>query len=86
MRRLGVMTLAELISAAESCGCEVVELTDLVIKSHEFGEIKSPRFLVNGRHRVYVPSAEDDGLLLDPEFIAGIESRLNIDLANPTVH
>ena len=77
MQVAGTMTLGDLIAQACACGAEVVA-SGLRVRSTEFDEWYTPRYLLLNDRHVPLPTTDDDAYMLDVHIVEFICVRLGL--------
>ena len=79
MQVAGTMTLGDLISQARACGAEVVA-SGLRVRSSEFDEWYTPRYLILGDRHAPLPTTDDDTHMLDVHIVEFVCLRLGLEI------
>ena len=79
MQVAGTMTLGDLIRQARAYGAEVVT-SSYRVRSSEFDEWCTPRYLILGDKHVPLPTTDDDAYLLDVPIVEFVCIRLGLEM------
>ena len=79
MQVAGTMTLGGLIAQARACGADIATST-LRVRSSEFDEWYTPRYLILGDRHAPLPATDDDTCMLDVHVVEFICLRLGLEI------
>ena len=79
MQVAGTMTLGDLIAQTRAGGAKIVA-SELRVRSTEFAEWYTPRYLILNDRHVPLPTTDDDAYMLDVHIVEFICVRLGLEM------